>query len=88
MTCGFFGIGWIVDGFRMHCLVKECNRLERERIERLPVYQIPGSGKCLQIEFVRLNLRDPCLTNGFSHHNKLGESSSIFRGGRSDFYFF
>lgn len=44
MTGGFFGIGWIVDGFRMHCLVKDCNRLERERIERLPVYQVPYSG--------------------------------------------
>ena len=28
---------------------------------------------------------NPYLTNGFSHHYQLGESTSIFRGVRSDF---
>ena len=28
---------------------------------------------------------NPYLTNGFSHHNHLGESTFIFRGVRSDF---
>ena len=27
------------------------------------------------------------LMNGFSHHYQLGESTFIFRGARSDFYF-
>ena len=31
---------------------------------------------------------NPYLTNGFSHHYLLGESTFIFRGVRSDFYFF
>ena len=30
---------------------------------------------------------NPYLTNGFSHHYQLGESTFIFRGVRSDFYF-
>ena len=30
----------------------------------------------------------PCLTNGFSHHYYLEESTFIFRGVRHDFYFF
>ena len=30
---------------------------------------------------------NPYLTNGFSHHYHLGESTFIFRGVRSDFYF-
>ena len=29
---------------------------------------------------------NPYLTNGFSHHYQLGESTFIFRGVRSDFY--
>ena len=33
-----------------------------------------------------LNL-NPYLTNGFSHHYQLGESTFIFRGVKSDFYF-
>ena len=30
---------------------------------------------------------NPYLKNGFSHHYQLGESTFIFRGVRSDFYF-
>ena len=30
---------------------------------------------------------NPYLTNGFSHYYQLGESTFIFRGVRSDFYF-
>ena len=30
---------------------------------------------------------NPYLTNGFSHHYHLDESTFIFRGVRSDFYF-
>ena len=30
---------------------------------------------------------NPYWTNGFSHHYHLGESTFIFRGVRSDFYF-
>ena len=30
---------------------------------------------------------NPYLTNGFSHHYRLGESTFIFRGVRSDFNF-
>ena len=30
---------------------------------------------------------NPYLTNGFSHHYQLGESTFIFRGDRSNFYF-
>ena len=30
---------------------------------------------------------NPYLTNGFSHHYQLGESTFIFMGVRSDFYF-
>ena len=30
---------------------------------------------------------NPYLTNGFSHHNQLDESTFFFRGVRSDFYF-
>ena len=30
---------------------------------------------------------NPYLTNGFSHHYHLGESTFIFRGVRGDFYF-
>ena len=30
---------------------------------------------------------NPYLTNGFSHHYQLDESTFIFRGVRSDFYF-
>ena len=30
---------------------------------------------------------NPYLTNGFSHHYQLGESTFIFRDVRSDFYF-
>ena len=30
---------------------------------------------------------NPYLTNGFSHHYQLGESSFILTGVRSDFYF-
>ena len=30
---------------------------------------------------------NPYLTNGFSHHYKSAESTFIFRGVRSDFYF-
>ena len=33
------------------------------------------------------SLSYPFLTNGFSHHYHLGESSFIFRGVRCDFYF-
>ena len=33
-------------------------------------------------------LINPYLTNGFSHRYQLGESTFIFRGVRSDFYFF
>ena len=29
----------------------------------------------------------PIFNNGFSYHYHLGESTSIFRGVRSDFYF-
>ena len=32
-------------------------------------------------------LINPYLTNGFSHHYQLDESTFIFRGVRSDFYF-
>ena len=31
---------------------------------------------------------DPYLTNEFSHHYQLDESTFIFRGVRCDFYFF
>ena len=34
------------------------------------------------------DLLNPYLTNGFSHHYKLGESTFIFRGARSGFYFY
>lgn len=44
-TFGLLGIGWLVDGCRMHCLVKDCNRKIRERRERVPVYQVPQPGK-------------------------------------------
>ena len=30
---------------------------------------------------------NPYLTNGFTHHYQLGESTYIFRGVRGDFYF-
>ena len=30
---------------------------------------------------------NPYLTNGLSHHYQLGDSTFIFRGVRSDFYF-
>ena len=30
---------------------------------------------------------NPYLPNGFSHHYQLGESTFVFRGVRSDFYF-
>ena len=33
------------------------------------------------------HITQQCLTNGFSHHYQLGESTFIFRGVRSDFYF-
>ena len=36
------------------------------------------------IVFITVN---PYLTNGFFHHYHLGESTLIFRGVRSDFYF-
>ena len=32
-------------------------------------------------------IHNPYLTNGFSHHYNLGESTISFRGVRSDFYF-
>lgn len=35
LTFGLGGIGWLVDGCRMHCLVKDCNKLTEER-RRLP----------------------------------------------------
>ena len=31
---------------------------------------------------------NPYLTNNFSHHYQMGESTFIYRGVRSDFYFF
>ena len=34
-----------------------------------------------------VSLINPYLTNGFSHHYQLGESTFIVRGVRSDFYF-
>ena len=41
------------------------------------------------IELIRLvwceRSLNPYLTNGFSHHYRLGESTFIFRGVRSDF---
>ena len=44
-TNGLFGVGWLVDGFRLPCLLKDCNRRTRERIEGIPVYQqMPYSG--------------------------------------------
>ena len=43
-TSGLFGVGWLIDGFRLSCLVKECNRKTQERIEQLPVFQMPYSG--------------------------------------------
>lgn len=53
LTGGLFGIGWIVDGLRMPCLVTDSNRLERERAERLPIYQVPYSGKFSQTLIIR-----------------------------------
>ena len=38
-----------------------------------------------QTKAVKVN---PYLTNGFSHRYQLGKSTFIFRGVRSDFYFF
>ena len=35
--------------------------------------------------FCKLAVFNPYLTNGFSHHYQLGESTFIFRGVRSDF---
>ena len=43
-TFGLLGVGWLVDGCRMSCLVKDCNRRTKERLERLPVYQVPCAG--------------------------------------------
>lgn len=43
-TFGLLGVGWLVDGCRMSCLVKDCNRRTKERLERLPVYQVPYAG--------------------------------------------
>ena len=37
--------------------------------------------------FVPISKFNPYLTNGFSHQYHLGESTFIFRGVRSDFYF-
>ena len=50
-TFGLLGIGWIVDGFRMHCLVKDCNRRTQERRQHLPVYQVPCAGKSKTLIF-------------------------------------
>ena len=36
---------------------------------------------------IALLVLNPYLTNGFSHHYQLGESTFIYRGVRSDFYF-
>ena len=40
----------------------------------------------LSIHFPSSFYINPYLTNGFSHHYQLGESTFIFRGVRSDFY--
>ena len=37
---------------------------------------------------VQTLVMNPYLTNGFFHHYQLGEFTFIFRGVRSDFYFF
>ncbi|XP_076081397.1 uncharacterized protein LOC143052275 [Mytilus galloprovincialis] len=37
-TFGLFGIGWLIDGFRICCMVKQHNENLKER-QRLPVYQ-------------------------------------------------
>ena len=44
-TFGLLGIGWLVDGCRMHCLVKDANRRTKERRQQLPVYQVPYAGE-------------------------------------------
>ena len=45
-----------------------------------------GAVKHLKIQIPSFTV-NPYLTNGFSHHFRLGESTFIFRGDRSDFYF-
>jgi hypothetical protein len=47
-TFGLMGIGWIVDGFRMACLVKDCNKLTEER-RKLPFYRGGSAGKSVNI---------------------------------------
>ena len=47
--------------------------------------------ECLDSEFlltcIKKCLLNPYFTNGFSHHYQLGDSTFIFRGFSSDFYF-
>ncbi|KAK3087033.1 hypothetical protein FSP39_000700 [Pinctada imbricata] len=40
-TVGCFGIGWLVDGCRMPCLVKDVNRNRRSAKQLLPTYATP-----------------------------------------------
>ena len=41
---------------------------------------------CIVVAVIAYN--NPYLTNGFSHHYQLGESTFILRGVRGDFQFF
>lgn len=43
-TFGLLGVGWLVDGCRMSCMVKDANKRIKERMERIPVYQVPYGG--------------------------------------------
>ena len=42
----------------------------------------------LENRIIRIGQFNPYLTNGFSHHYHLGESTISFRGVRSDFIFY
>ena len=42
----------------------------------------------MYLQYMTSHLINLYLTNGFSHHYQLDESTFIFRGVRGDFYFF
>ena len=41
----------------------------------------------MYLQYMTSHLINLCLTNGFSHHYQLDESTFVFRGVRGDFYF-
>ena len=70
-TFGLLGIGWLVDGCRMHCLVKDANRRTKERRQQLPVYQVPYAGEhrfYVNLSLNELYHEDPCFSF-FFHAN-------------------